>query len=139
MSQGWPEAANAETGEVRPQSVHDTRALLDETFAFTARAPRVLILDRGYCSHGAVVRLAAQPAEKGALEQFSIEAIRLRPPMLTRDGDARRMNDMDLDLVRTQPACQPEAIATGLKCNGDALDGASSLGCFLPPAMQELQ
>ena len=47
ISQGWPEAANTEMGEVRPYSVHNTRAFLDEAFTLTARPPRVFILKRG--------------------------------------------------------------------------------------------
>src|SRR5205807_540122 len=139
MSQGWPEAANAKTGEIGPHSVHDARALLDKAFALAARPSRVLIVDRGDCSHAAVVRLSAQPAKEGALEQFGIEAIRFRPSMLTRDGDARRVNDMGFDLVGTQPARQPESIATGLEGDNDALDGGSGLHRFFPPAMQKLK
>jgi hypothetical protein len=46
---------------------------------------------------------AAQPAEKGPLQQRGVESIGLRPPMLARDGDAGRMDDMRLDAARPQP------------------------------------
>jgi hypothetical protein len=36
-------------------------------------------------------------AEKGALEQLGIEPVRLRPPMLARHGDARRVDDIGFD------------------------------------------
>jgi hypothetical protein len=45
---------------------------------------------------------------------------------------------MSFNLVSAQPARQPEAISTGLKGNSNAFDGTSSLGCFLPQAMQKL-
>ena len=90
-------------------------------------------------SHAAVLRLTAQPAEEGTLEQLGIEAIRLGPPMLTRDRDARWVDHVGFDLMCAQPARQPEAIATGLIGDGDPLDRAPSLGCFLAPAMQKLQ
>src|SRR5207253_11499275 len=83
VSQAYLEAANAETGEVALHSVHDARALPHQALALTARPFRILILERGDRSHAAVIRLTAQPAEKGALEQLGIETIRLCSPVLT--------------------------------------------------------
>src|SRR5438309_2337544 len=54
-----------------------------QPLALTARPFRILILERGDRSHAAVIRLTAQPAEKGALEQLGIETIRLCSPVLT--------------------------------------------------------
>ena len=68
LRESWPETANPETGETGLHSVHDARALLDQALALAAWPPGVLILDRGNCSHAAVLRLTAQPTEKGALE-----------------------------------------------------------------------
>jgi hypothetical protein len=61
-----------------------------------------------------VVRLAAQPAEKRALQQLGVEPVRFGPPVFARDGDAGGMNDIGLNATRPQPARQPEAVATGL-------------------------
>jgi hypothetical protein len=46
-----------------------------------------------------VVRLAAEPAEEGALEQLGVEPVRLGPPVLTRDRDARRVDRVGLDAL----------------------------------------
>jgi hypothetical protein len=49
------------------------------------------------------------------------------------------MDDISLDIARLQPARQPEAIATGLISDHDALDLAASLAGFSAPTMQELE
>ena len=49
------------------------------------------------------------------------------------------MDDIGFDLMRPQPARQPEAVAPRLIGDGDAFDGAPSSHRLLPPAMQELQ
>jgi hypothetical protein len=77
--------------------------------------------------------LAAQPAEKSAQQQFSVEAISLRAAVLARHRDARGMDDESLN---TAP---PEAIASGFISGDDALDLAPSLAGFVAPTMQELQ
>jgi hypothetical protein len=48
------------------------------------------------------------------------------------------MNDISLDVARPQPARQPEAVATGLIGNDDALDLTSGLAGFIALTMQEL-
>jgi hypothetical protein len=68
----------------------------------------------------AAMPLDAQPAEKGALQQFRIEAIGLRAPMFARHRAARGMNDVGLDITCPQPPRQPEAVAPGLIGNHDA-------------------
>jgi hypothetical protein len=57
----------------------------------------------------AMVWLAAQPADEGALQVIGIKPVCLRPSMLARDSDARRMDDIGFDVARSQPARQPEA------------------------------
>jgi hypothetical protein len=79
--------------------------------------------------------LAAQPAEKGAHQQFRVETIGLRAPMFARHRDARGMDDVSFDIARLQPARQPKAVATGLISDNDALDVASSLAGFTAPTM----
>src|SRR5262249_51645363 len=59
--------------------------------------------------HAAVALLAAQPTEKGAHQEFAIEAIGLCTPMFARHRDAGGMNDISFDIARPQPARQPEA------------------------------
>jgi hypothetical protein len=86
-----------------------------------------------------VVRLTAQPAEEGALQHLSVQSIRLRPPVLARDGHARRMNDVGFDPARPQPAGQPEPVASGLEGDGDARDLAPRLGRLAPPALEQAQ
>ena len=78
-----------------------------------------------------MIPLAAQPAEKGALEQLGVEPVGLGPPVLPRHRHARGMNDVRLDAARSQPARQPEAVAAGLEGDGDALDLVASLLRFL--------
>jgi hypothetical protein len=72
LSKRRPKAANAETGEISPHSVHNARALIDQALALTARPSCVLVLERRNCSHTAAFRLAAQPAEKGARLSSSV-------------------------------------------------------------------
>src|SRR5262245_31386537 len=57
--------------------------------------------------------LAAQPAEKGAHQQFGVEAIGLRASVFARHRDARGMDNVSLNTAHLQPARQPEAIASG--------------------------
>ena len=87
--------------------------------------------------HAAVVPFAAQPAEKCSLQQFGVEPVRLRPPMLARHGHARRVNDVGFDAARPQPARQPEAVAASLEGNGDTRDRAAGLDRLVLPALQQ--
>jgi len=48
--------------------------------------------------------LAAQPAKKATLQKLRIEPIRLRPAVFARYRYARRMNDMSLEALRSEPA-----------------------------------
>lgn len=105
LSQVWPEAANAEAGEVGLQAIDDACAFADQALAFAARPFRILVREGGDRRHAAMLRFAAQPTEKGAFEQLSVEPICLRPPVLTRYRDARRVDHVGLDLSRSQPAC----------------------------------
>src|SRR5215212_924712 len=68
--------------------------------AFTAL--EVMFLQGRDGSHGTMVRLAPQPAEEHALEQGGVEPVSFGPPMLAGDRDARRVNDMRLDAVRSK-------------------------------------
>ena len=82
---------------------------------------RIFILYRGDRSHAAMLWLAAQPTEKGALEKFSVKPICLCPPVLTRDRYIGRVDDIGVDLTSAQPARQPEAVAPSLIGDGDRL------------------
>jgi hypothetical protein len=84
-----------------------------------------------------MVRLTAQPADEGALQELGVEPVRLRPSMLARDSDARCMDDMGLNVARFQPPRQPEAVAASFKSNRDARDRAAGLRRFIPPALQQ--
>jgi hypothetical protein len=59
-------------------------------------------------------RFAAQPADKGALEELGVEPICLRTPVLARHRDDRRMDNKSHHSHRPQPARQPEYVAAGL-------------------------
>jgi hypothetical protein len=86
-----------------------------------------------------VVLFSAQPAKEGAHQQLGVEAIGLRAPVLARDRNARRMDDVGLDIAGLQPARQPEAVASRLVGDGDALDRVPGLAGFVAPPMQQLQ
>src|SRR6516162_7319894 len=89
--------------------------------------------------HAAMARLAAQPAEKGSLEQLGIEPIRLRPAMLARYGNTCRVDHISLDAASPQPPRQPEAVPAGFVGHRDPIDRAACLGRFVPPAIQQLE
>jgi hypothetical protein len=57
----------------------------------------------GIHRHVAVTRLAAPPAEEGALQKLGIEPVRLRPAMLARHGDTRRVDHVSFDAPSPQP------------------------------------
>ena len=133
------EAADAEAGQAALHPVHDAGALADQALALAVGAPGVLLREGRDRGHAAVVRLAAQPAEKGALEQLGVEPVGLGPPVLARDGDARRVDHVRLDAAGPQPARQPEAVAAGLEGHRDARDRAPGLGRLVPPAPQQPQ
>jgi hypothetical protein len=56
-----------------------------------------------------MVALAAQPAEKSALQQVEIEPVGLGAAVLARDRYAGRVDDMRFEAARLQPTGQPEA------------------------------
>ena len=83
-----------------------------------------------------MITFAAQPAEKGAFEQLSVETIGLCSTMLARHRYTRWVNDVCLDAARLEPARQPEAVTAGLKGDDNAFDPASCFLRFLPPSMR---
>ena len=139
LAQGWPEAADAEASEMA--FIWFTIRVRSVTRFSRSRFGRlrVLFFDRRDRRHAAMALLAAQPAEKGAHQQFRVEAISLRAPVLARHRDACRMDNVSLDVARPQPARQPEAVASGLISDDDALDLAPGLARFVAPTMQDLQ
>ena len=137
LAQGRLEAADAQAGQGALHPVHDPGALADEPLPLAARALGVLLLEGRDRGHAAVVRLAAQPAQEGALEQLGVEPVGLGPPVLARDGDARRVDDVGLDAARPQPAGEPEAVAPGLEGDREAGDRAPGPGRLVPPAPQQ--
>ena len=89
--------------------------------------------------HLAVISLAAQPAEKGALEQLGVETVGLGAPVLARYGYARCVDDVGLDAACPKPARQPETVTAGFKGDGNAFDPASCFLRLLTPAIEQLQ
>src|SRR5215471_9330759 len=114
LVQGRPQGTNAEARKDSLHLVYNARLLSDKIVPLAVRPPRVLLFDRGDRYHAAMALLAAQPAEKSPHQEFRIEAIGLRTPMLARYRDARGMDDISLDVARPQPARQPEAVPTSL-------------------------
>src|SRR6516225_8445395 len=135
LAQGRPEGANAQAREDGLRLVHDPRLLGDKILPLAVRPPRVLLLDGRDRYHAAMALLAAQPTEKGAHQEFGIEAIGLRTPMFARHRDARRMNDISFDIARPQPARQPEAVSASLISDNNALDLAPSLAGGRAPSV----
>src|SRR3954453_22565982 len=136
---GRSEAPDAEAGQATPHPVDDAGALADQALALPVRAPGVLLREGRDRGHAAVAPLAAQPTQEGTLEQPGVEPVGLGAPVLAGDGDARRVDDVGLDLARPQPARQPEAVPAGLEGDREAGGGASRLGRLVPPAMQEAE
>ena len=86
-----------------------------------------------------MLTFTTQPPKECSLQQFGIEPVGLRPSMLARHGNARRMNDVRFNIVRPKPAGQPEAITAGLECDGNAFDFAAKSDYLISPALQEAQ
>jgi hypothetical protein len=82
-----------------------------------------------------MAQLATQPPEKGAHQELRIETIGLCTSVFARHRDARGMDDVSLDVARPQPARQPEAIATCLISDDNALDLAPNLASFMAPTL----
>ncbi len=98
----------------------------------------IFILDCRDCDHLAVLMFAAQPTEKGAFEQLSVETVGLGAPVFTRYRYARCVDNVGLDAACPEPARQPETIPAGLEGNCNAFDLASCFLRFLTPAANTL-
>src|SRR6516165_9404179 len=59
--------------------------------------------------------------------------------MFARHRNARRMDDVSLNIVHPQPAGEPEAVPSGFIGDNHALDRMPGQLSFLAPTMQELQ
>ena len=86
-----------------------------------------------------MITFAAQPTEKGAFEQLSVETVGLGAPVFTRYRYARCVDNVGLDAACPEPARQPETIPAGLEGNCSAFDLASCFLSFLTPAIEKLQ
>ena len=89
-------------------------------------------------THFAVVALAAQPTQKGALEQLRVKPVSLGTPVLTRHGNARGMNDVGLDAARPQPTGEPKSVPAGLEGDGNTGDLVTCLLCLCSPLLEQL-
>ena len=86
-----------------------------------------------------MLALAAQPTEKGAHEQLRIDPVGLGAPMLTRNRDAARMDDVGLDLPLPQPTRQPKAVPASLEGNDDPADRLANFYRLIAPTVQKVQ
>src|SRR6185503_14346636 len=102
-------------------------------------APGILVLQGRNGGHVTMLRLAPQPAQEHAFEQGGVEPVGLGTPMLAGDGHAGRVDDMSFDAVSPEPARQPEAVAAGLKGDGDAADLPAGLARLCAPTVEELE
>src|ERR1700741_4468332 len=103
LAHGRPQTANAEAGKYRLHLVDNPRWLSNQILALAVRSPRILLLDRRDRHHAAMAPLAAQPAEKDAHQKFRIETIGLCTPVFARHRDAGGMDDVGLNVARSQP------------------------------------
>ena len=133
------EPPDAVQHEKRLHSVDQPRNLGRQSFPLAQRPFGVLLLDRRDRRHAAVLGLTPQPAQQGAQQKAKIEPIRLRPPVLARHRDARRVDHMDFNPLLAQPPRQPEAVSAGLIGNTDALDRMACLRRLVTPPLQLLQ
>jgi hypothetical protein len=102
-------------------------------------ATGIFIPDCRDCDHLAVIRFAAQPTEKGTLEQLGVETVGLGAPVFTRYRYARCVDNVGRDAARPEPTRQPETIPAGLEGNCNAFDLTSCFLRFLTPAIEKLQ
>src|SRR4051812_31784098 len=139
IAHGRLEAPHTQANQGRFDPVHDPGALAHQAFALAGGAPGILVRKGWDGGHVTMLRLAPQPAQEHALEQGGVEPVGLGAPMLARDRDAGRVNDMGLDAVSPEPARQPEAIAASLEGDSDACDLSAGLAGLLTPAVEELE
>src|SRR4051812_669970 len=108
LAQGGLEAPNAEPSQSALDPIDQAGALTNQALALTGWTLGIFLFERRDLGHAAVAALAAQPAQEGPLQQRGIQSICFSPPVLARDSDAGRVNDMGFDAVSAQPAGQPE-------------------------------
>ena len=66
---------------------------------------------------------------------LGIEPIGFSPPVLARNGDARRVNNVSLDITSPQPTRKPKTVAARLKGNRHTRDRVSILCSLVTPAV----
>src|SRR5260370_30441744 len=130
------EAADAEPDQGCFHSVDNPSLLSDETLALAVGPLGIFVPARRDRHHLAVITLAAQPAEKGAFEQFGVEPVGLGTSVLARYGYAPCVNNAGLNAACPQPTRQPETIPASLEGDCSAFDLASCFLGFLAPSMQ---
>jgi hypothetical protein len=86
-----------------------------------------------------MMSLAAQPPQETAFEMLGIEAIGLRPSVLSWHGDTRRVDDICLDVPCSQPSCQPEPISAGLESKSNTVDYSPRLDRLLLSPVHQCQ
>jgi len=79
--------------------------------------------------------LAAQPAKKDAFQALGVEAVSLGTPVLPRYRHACSMDDVGLNVVRPQPASQPEAVPARLEGDRNTVDLVTGLLGLLSPSL----
>lgn len=77
--------------------------LTHQVFTLAVWSPGVLFLNRRDRGHAAMTRLAPQPAQKGTLQEFGVEPVGFRPPVLARHRDTIRVDNVGFDVACPQP------------------------------------
>src|SRR5262249_44385269 len=139
LAQLWLEAADAQPRHGTLHPIDQPCLFPDQQLALAAGAPGILLLQRWDRRHRAMIPLAAQPAQKHPLQQLDVQPIRLRPLVLLRCRDARRVDGVGLPPSLAQPARQPEPVAPDLVGQNHPADRPADPLRLLPPTLQKLQ
>src|SRR5207249_4045368 len=89
----------------------------------------------------ATIAVSSKLAREAYEQQLGIEPVGLCPAMLPRYCATRGMDHMRLDPTRTQPTCQPEAVAAGFEGSAihvifsPALTASSRQRCSSPRSL----
>src|SRR6266478_2184899 len=137
LAQGWFEVANAQSSQGGLYPVHNTRAFPHQAFALSVGPLGVLFGNRRYARHAAMAPFPTQPPQEPPLQHLGVEPVGFCPAMFPRYCDTRGMDHVRLDPTRTQPTCQPNAIATSFEGKRNPRDLFTGPDCLIAPAMQQ--
>jgi hypothetical protein len=94
------EIAYAQPNQGPLHPIDDSGFLAAQILVLAVRPLAILFLEGRQRRHAAVIRLAAQPAEKSTHEQSRVEPIGLGSAMVPLHGNAGRVDDIRFDVSR---------------------------------------